>query len=280
MRRLSGRSVSTAHAARFTRGHVGEVQGEVRGEVALRHAPQPTSLAPERLGDACRTEAISTPGCAAGSGDRGDFGTVWRQYLTPGSPLTQVEERSSTGPGFFVYFSGFAALTQESSHHMAIDRARPNDRWRDEKDGAAATPVKSLTSEEASALRAKDPPLSPWWVIGVQFWVGVVVALFAALITGEQRIGWSALYGAATVVLPGALMARGMTSKLSSVSPVGSAVSFMVWEVVKIAVSIAMLMLAPKLVQSLSWPALLVGLVLCMKVYWLALLWRPASKKS
>jgi len=25
---------------------------------------------------------------------------------------------------------------------------------------------------------------------------------------------------------------------------------------------------------------LLVGLVLCMKVYWLALLWRPASKKS
>jgi len=129
-------------------------------------------------------------------------------------------------------------------------------------------------------LRAKDPPLSPWWVIGVQFWVGVVVALFAALITGEQRIGWSALYGAATVVLPGALMARGMTSKLSSVSPVGSAVSFMVWEVVKIAVSIAMLMLAPKLVQSLSWPALLVGLVLCMKVYWLALLWRPASKKS
>jgi ATP synthase protein I len=35
-----------------------------------------------------------------------------------------------------------------------------------------------------------------------------------------------------------------------------------------------MLALAPKLVQPLSWPALLVGLVLCMKVYWLALSWR------
>jgi ATP synthase protein I len=82
------------------------------------------------------------------------------------------------------------------------------------------------------------------------------------------------LYGAACVVVPGALLARGMTSRLSSMSPGASAVSFMLWEMVKIAVSIAMLMLAPKLVQGLSWPALLVGLVLCMKVYWFALLWR------
>ncbi len=108
----------------------------------------------------------------------------------------------------------------------------------------------------------------------VQVGVGLVAALLAALVTGRQEVGWSLLYGAATVVVPGALMARGMTSRLSSVSPGASAVSFMLWEMVKIAVSIAMLMLAPRLVQNLSWPALLVGLVLCMKVYWLALLWR------
>jgi hypothetical protein len=52
----------------------------------------------------------------------------------------------------------------------------------------------------------------------------------------------------------------------------------MLWEFVKIAVSVAMLVLAPRLVQPLSWPALLVGLVLCMKVYWVALLWRGALK--
>jgi ATP synthase protein I len=69
-------------------------------------------------------------------------------------------------------------------------------------------------------------------------------------------------------------MARGMTSRLSSTSPGTSAVSFMLWEMMKIGVSVAMLMLAPKLVQPLSWPALLVALVLCIKVYWLALLWR------
>jgi ATP synthase protein I len=91
-------------------------------------------------------------------------------------------------------------------------------------------------------------------------------------------VAWSVLYGATTVVLPGALMARGMTSRISSMSPGSSAVSFMLWEMVKIAVSVVMLMLAPKLVQPLVWPALLVGLVLGMKVYWLALLWRGRSR--
>jgi ATP synthase protein I len=94
------------------------------------------------------------------------------------------------------------------------------------------------------------------------------------LVTGERAAGLSALYGAAVVVVPAVLMARGMTSRFSSVSPGASAVSFMLWELVKISVSVAMLMLAPRLVQPLSWPALLVALVLCMKVYWLALVWR------
>ena len=89
-------------------------------------------------------------------------------------------------------------------------------------------------------------------------------------------------------------MARGMTSRLSSMSPGASVVSFMSWELVKIGVSVAMLMLAPRIVQPLSWPALLVALVLCIKVYWLALLlarrgeerrrdsrtWQPKVKRS
>jgi ATP synthase protein I len=87
-------------------------------------------------------------------------------------------------------------------------------------------------------------------------------------------VALSALYGAAVAVLPGALMARGMTSRFSSMNAGTSAVSFMLWEMVKIAVSVGMLMLAPKLVQPLSWPALLAALVLCIKVYWFALLWR------
>jgi ATP synthase protein I len=157
---------------------------------------------------------------------------------------------------------------------MAINGEVRTDRWRDDEDETARPAFKPLSREEAQALREKNPPLSPWRVILVQAVVGVVVALLAALVTGNPAAGWSALYGAVTVVVPGALMARGMTSRFTGMSLGTSAVSFMLWEAVKIAVSVAMLALAPKIVQQLSWPALLVGLVLCMKTYWLALLWR------
>jgi ATP synthase protein I len=159
------------------------------------------------------------------------------------------------------------------------DRKRPlggrPDPWVDDKDEDAAAPAfRPLTREEAQALRAKEPPLNPWRVIGVQVLVGVLAAALVGLVFGSEVYAWSLLYGMATVAVPGALMARGMTSRLSSVSPGASAVSFMLWEMVKIGVSVVMLMMAPKLVQPLSWPALLAGLVLCMKVYWVALLWR------
>lgn len=141
-------------------------------------------------------------------------------------------------------------------------------------DEAEDPPVTPLTRAEAQALRVRSPQVSPWRVIAAQVLVGGLSAAVAWLVTGRSEIVGSALYGALVVVLPGALMARGMTSQLSSMSPGASAVSFMLWEAVKIAVSMTMLVLAPKLVQPLSWPALLVSLVLCMKVYWLALLWR------
>jgi len=164
------------------------------------------------------------------------------------------------------------------------DRTRPlgvppggrQDPWEDE-DTAAAPAFRPLTRAEAQALRASQPSLNPWRVVGVQVLVGVLAAALVGLVFGSRQYAWSLLYGAATVVVPGALMARGMTSRFSSMSPGTSAVSFMLWEMVKIAVSVGMLMMAPRLVQPLSWLALLAGLVLCMKVYWFALLWRGRS---
>ncbi len=150
--------------------------------------------------------------------------------------------------------------------------------WDDDADGAVDKSFKGLSREEAAVLRSKEPPVSPWRVIAVQAAVGVVVALLGGLIAGRGEVMWSLLYGAATVVVPGALMARGMTSRLSSMSPGASAVSFMSWEFVKIGVSLAMLVVAGKIVQPLVWPALLVGLVVCIKVYWVALLWRGRKK--
>lgn len=105
-----------------------------------------------------------------------------------------------------------------------------------------------------------------------------MLALLGWVLTRRSEVAWSLLYGAATAVVPGALMARGMTSRLSSMAPGVSAVSFMSWELVKIGVSVAMLAFAGRVVQPLVWPALLVGLVVCIKVYWVALLWRRATK--
>jgi ATP synthase protein I len=152
------------------------------------------------------------------------------------------------------------------------ERKARSDAW--EEDDAARESYKRLTAQEAAALRANDPSVSPWWVVAAQAAVGAVVALLAWLLGGSEEHAWSALYGAVTAVVPGALMARGMTSRLSSLSPGASAVSVMLWESVKIAVSVAMLMLAPRLVRPLSWPALLAALAVCLSVYWFALLWR------
>lgn len=49
---------------------------------------------------------------------------------------------------------------------------------------------------------------------------------------------------------------------------------FLFWEMLKIAAAIAMLVIAAKVVPDLSWPALLVTMVVCIKVNWVALLWR------
>jgi ATP synthase protein I len=170
-----------------------------------------------------------------------------------------------------------ALLTAIKSTTMP-DRPTPpaghSQRWDDEDAERAAAGSRTWTRAEAQAFRAAHPSISPWWVIGVQAVVGLLATGLTGLVFGMQEVGWSVLYGAATVVVPGALMARGTTSRISGVSPGVGAVSFMSWEAVKIAVSVAMLMLAPRLVQPLSWPALLAALVLCLQVYWVALLWR------
>ena len=136
-------------------------------------------------------------------------------------------------------------------------------------------PFKPLTADQARRLREQHPPVSPWWVVAGQIVVGLVVALAAWALTGKQNVGWSAGYGALAVVIPAAIFARGLTGRFSSLNAGTAAVGFMLWEMVKIASSIALMAAAPGLVPELSWPALLVGLVLTMKVYWIALAYSP-----
>ncbi|MES2911017.1 MAG: ATP synthase subunit I [Pseudomonadota bacterium] len=160
-------------------------------------------------------------------------------------------------------------------------RAHNADEW--DSDAGSAIPddaaFRPLTRDEAQKLREDSPSISPWVVLAGQSLTGVVVAFVAWGLTGRQNIGWSALYGALAVVVPGALFARGLMSKVASMNAGAAVAGFFLWEMVKIGMVIAMLFAAPRMVSDLSWPAMLVGLVVTMKVVWLVLLLQPRLKK-
>ena len=139
---------------------------------------------------------------------------------------------------------------------------------------------KRLSAAEAKALRELQPSLSPWRLLGWQAVVGVLVALAAGALTGRLSAAWSAGYGALAVIIPAALFARGLMSQFSSINAATAAFGFFVWEAIKIAVSVGMLFAASKVFADLDWLAMLIGLIVTMKVYWLALLMRPKQKRK
>jgi ATP synthase protein I len=134
-------------------------------------------------------------------------------------------------------------------------------------------PAKVLTPEEARQFRVRHRSLSPWVVVVVQAAMGLVVALITWLFVGSWSAVGSALYGAAVVVFPSVLLVRGM-ARGPGVEARAAALNFMVWELIKMAVAVAMLAASAWIVPDLSWPALLVAMVVCMKMNWLALLWQ------
>ena len=137
---------------------------------------------------------------------------------------------------------------------------------------------KLLSREDALEIRALHPPVSLWKIVAGQAGVGTAVALLVWGVTGNLQMLWSAGYGALAVVLPAALFARGLSRQKSATHGNAALVGFFVWEMVKIGLTVAMLVAAPKLVAELNWLALLAGFVVTMKVYWVAMWFRPARK--
>lgn len=150
----------------------------------------------------------------------------------------------------------------------------------DDADGVEELEFKPLTAQQAKALRDSDPVVSPWWVIGSQCLVGLVSVLVAWGISGKASIAWSVAYGALAVVLPAALFARGVMSQFSSLNATTASLGFFLWEAVKMAVSVVMIIAAPRLIVDLNWLALMAGLFVTLKMYWVALLKRPQSKSN
>ena len=137
-----------------------------------------------------------------------------------------------------------------------------------------------LTAEQAHAWRAQHGQgLTAWSVVRMQLIAALFVGALTGLLTHQASYVWSAVYGALAIALPNAAMARGISRRKAPNAETAVA-AVLVWEMVKVAASATMLMVAPRMIENLSWPALLLGLVLTLKVNWLALALRGQNSRS
>jgi len=153
------------------------------------------------------------------------------------------------------------------------DSLKP-DPWEDE---AEVEEFKPLTREQAQKWRTRQPTESVWRVVRWQVVLAVLAALVAWGLTRRAPVAWSTLYGGACIALPSALMAYGLTSSalsraMAAMFPGMAKVSLagvLFWEGVKVLLALAMMWAAPHLIPGLSWLALVAGLVVVLKAYWL-----------
>jgi ATP synthase protein I len=151
----------------------------------------------------------------------------------------------------------------------------------DTADDEAKEPTfKQWTADEARALREKSPSVSPWRVIGWQSIAGALLAMGLWFYSGDKNMVTSALYGALSVIIPAAIFLRGVLRQKSIVNAYFGLGSFFIWELVKIGVTVALLLAAPRLIPNLNWLTLVVSFVVTMKVYWVFLLVGMVRNKS
>ena len=139
---------------------------------------------------------------------------------------------------------------------------------------------KPLTAEQAQAWRLHNPVASPWRVLALQVVVGALLAVLTGWISGQSRLAASMAWGSVAVVIPAVVFVRALSRQMRRTQPGSALVSLFVWELVKIVLTVALLLVAPKVISDLSWFALVAGFVVTMKVYWLAMALGWMQRKS
>ncbi|MGL4666535.1 MAG: ATP synthase subunit I [Saezia sp.] len=155
-----------------------------------------------------------------------------------------------------------------------IDSQKNKEIVSDDELEAEELSYKVLTRSEAQLLEASMPRICLWFVVRVQFLMGLVVVFIASFF--GWWAGFCAAAGVFSVVLPTVLF-------VWRVGAVGagrygshfSLVNFYLWEFVKIMGIIAMLVAGFLWIKPLIWQALLAGFVVTVKAYgigcWLSL---------
>jgi ATP synthase protein I len=157
----------------------------------------------------------------------------------------------------------------------------------DEVDGGAEPEFKRLSADEAAEWRRRQPRESVWDVVRWQLLLGLLLVPLAWLLTRRTEVVGSVAYGVLCILLPTALMAYGLTSSglarmVRRLFPGMAGLSLaglFFWEGVKVLLALAMMWQAPRLVPGLSWLALVAGLVVALKAYWLEF-WMRSRRAS
>jgi len=141
----------------------------------------------------------------------------------------------------------------------------------DSADEGLEPDFKPLTPEQAAAWRRRNPLTLPWRVLLLQLLVGVAAAALTYVVSGQFRLAASVAWGVLSVVVPGVVFVRALARQMRQAQAGAALVGLFVWELVKVVLTVALLLVAPKVVSDLSWLALVAGFVVTMKVYWLAM---------
>jgi ATP synthase protein I len=139
---------------------------------------------------------------------------------------------------------------------------------------------KPLTAEQAKDWRQRQPVGSPWRVLALQVAVGVLMAMLTGWVSGQFHLAASVAWGSVAVVIPAVVFVRALSRQMRRTQPGAALVGLFVWELVKIVLTVALLLVAPKVISDLSWFALVAGFVVTMKVYWLAMALGWMQRKS
>lgn len=159
--------------------------------------------------------------------------------------------------------------------NQAKNEGESQEAWDEVSDEADFQP---LNAEEARQWRERHPVLSPWRIVAWQAVAGVLAAGLVGLVwlasgragsvAAAGFIAGSVLYGALAVVLPASLLARVMARQAGSAGV--TLLKFFIWELAKLALTVALLAAAPWLFPGLNWLALVGGLVVAMKAHGVA----------
>jgi ATP synthase protein I len=152
---------------------------------------------------------------------------------------------------------------QESRHYQQWEQ------WEDKQEESYPTP---WSQEQVEAWRIKNPSQSPWQLIRFQLAALIVMVLLTAMLDATRSVMISVAYGGLCVVVPAVLFWRGVRQRRDGEDIRKRMIKFVVWELAKIVLTIAMLIAAPKLIAELNWLALVASFVVTMKLSWLALL--------